>query len=194
MFATTRNAILILAVLGLVFASGCSSSGPKAQSAPSIPVESTPAPDRQPTVSEEVISEQPTQPVVSEQPTVEELPQDLVVLNARGYLEDVFFSTDSYQLEREAREHLAANVNWLRQYSTVRILIEGHCDERNTREYNLALGERRAAAVRDYLVFLGLSPDRIQTISYGEEKPFAIGHGESTWKLNRRAHFVITAR
>ena len=80
------------------------------------------------------------------------------------------------------------------QYPTVLVLVEGHCDERNTREYNLALGERRANAVRDYLMSLGVTSDRIRTISYGEERPFALGHTEASWRLNRRAHFVITAR
>ena len=85
-------------------------------------------------------------------------------------------------------------MTWLQQYSSIQILIEGHCDERNTREYNLALGERRANAVRDYLIFLGIAPQRIRTISYGEERPFADGSYEEAWRLNRRSHFVITAR
>jgi len=73
-------------------------------------------------------------------------------------------------------------------------MVEGHCDERNTREYNLALGERRANAARDYLIFLGVPAERIKAVSYGEERPFALGHDESAWSLNRRAHFVITGR
>jgi len=117
-----------------------------------------------------------------------------MVLNQRGYLEDVFFDTDRYDLKPEARGILAKNANWLLQYPTVQVLIEGHCDERNTREYNLALGERRANAVRDYLMSLGIAGDRMRTISYGEERPFALGHSEEAWRLNRRAHFVITAR
>jgi peptidoglycan-associated lipoprotein len=89
---------------------------------------------------------------------------------------------------------LAKNANWMLEYQTILILLEGHCDERNTREYNLALGDRRANAVRDYLVSLGVAGSRIRTISYGEERPFAIGHTEEAWRLNRRTHFVITAR
>ena len=116
------------------------------------------------------------------------------MLNAQGYLDDVFFDTDRYDLKPEAREKLTANAAWLQKYPTISILVEGHCDERNTREYNLALGERRAAAVRDYLVFLGVPTQRIRTISYGEERPFSLGSGESAWELNRRAHFVIVAR
>ena len=79
------------------------------------------------------------------------------------------------------------------KYPSVLILVEGHCDERNTREYNLALAERRANAVRDYLKSLGVSGDRVRTISYGEERPFALGQSEEAWRLNRRAHFVVTA-
>ena len=74
------------------------------------------------------------------------------------------------------------------------MVVEGHCDERNTREYNLALGERRASAVRDYLVSLGVPESGISTVSYGEERPFAAGHDECAWQLNRRAHFLITGR
>jgi peptidoglycan-associated lipoprotein len=144
-------------------------------------------------VFEEEVSEPVTETIVSEE-VQEELPEDLAILNARGYLEDAFFDTDRWDIRPEYRESLAKNAGWLQQYPSVQVLIEGHCDERNTREYNLALGERRASAVRDYLVFLGIAPQRIRTISYGEERPFAIGHSEEAWQLNRRAHFVITAR
>jgi peptidoglycan-associated lipoprotein len=89
---------------------------------------------------------------------------------------------------------MAKNAAWLQKHPTISILVEGHCDERNTREYNLALGERRASTVRDYLVFLGIARQRIQIISYGEERPFSLGSGESAWRLNRRSHFVIVAR
>jgi peptidoglycan-associated lipoprotein len=145
-------------------------------------------------IQEEVVVREPeVEPRVSEEVT-EELPEDLQELNRRGYLQDVFFETDRYDLTTEARENLTRNATWLQQFPTVQILVEGHCDERNTREYNLALGERRANAVRNYLVFLGVGAHRVRTISYGEERPFALGHDESAWRLNRRDHFVITAR
>jgi peptidoglycan-associated lipoprotein len=140
-----------------------------------------------------VVSEPITETVISEE-VMEEIPEDLEILNARGYLEDVFFETDSYEIPQEYRDSLARNASWLQRYPSIRIMVEGHCDERNTREYNLALGERRAYAVRDYLIFLGIEADRISTISYGEERPFALGSDESAWRLNRRAHFRITAR
>lgn len=144
-------------------------------------------------IEEEVVGEPSGEPLVSEE-VREELPEDLALLNAAGYLEDVFFDTNLYDIRPEFRDALARNGAWLQQHRTIQILIEGHCDERNTREYNLALGERRAAAVRDYLIFLGVAPERLRTISYGEERPFAPGGGEESWQLNRRAHFVITAR
>jgi peptidoglycan-associated lipoprotein len=178
-------------VILLVLVTACA-SGPKATTAP--PEE--PSAEREvslpPIEDEEVISQPVADSVISEEET-EELPSDIQELNRRGYLKDVFFDTDRYDLKPEAREILAANSTWLQRFSNIEILIEGHCDERNTREYNLALGERRANAVRDYLVFLGVPASRIRTRSYGEERPFALGHDESAWALNRRAHFVITA-
>ena len=104
---------------------------------------------------------------------------------------DVFFDFDRSDLTAEGREKLASNARVLKAASDVKIVIEGLCDERGTREYNLGLGERRAHAVKTYLVSLGVSTSRIRTISYGEEKPFATGHNEEAWKQNRRAHFGL---
>jgi len=177
--------VTLIAVLG-----ACKSAAP-----PEPMPRPTPAPTPVPTsrVMEEEVRQPVTETIVSEEVT-EELPADLEALNAKGYLEDTFFDTDRWDIKPEFRESLAKNVTWLQQYPSIQILIEGHCDERNTREYNLALGERRANAVRDYLVFLGIAPQRIRTISYGEERPFVEGHTEAAWQKNRRAHFVITAR
>jgi peptidoglycan-associated lipoprotein len=186
-----RGMLTVLVVLMVFSLGACKSSGPKVEAPPPAP---TPAPTPKATpVVEEIIEEPVTETIVSEE-VVEELPADLAELNAQGYLADVFFDTDRYDLRPEARDKLTSNAAWLQQYPTVSILVEGHCDERNTREYNLALGERRANAVRDYLIFLGVDGSRIQTISYGEERPFALGNDEAAWQLNRRAHFVIVAR
>ena len=107
----------------------------------------------------------------------------------------VYFAFDSYDLSSEARATLDRQAGWLKQYgSKYKVTIEGHCDERGTAEYNLALGERRAVAARTYLVSLGIAADRIKTISYGKEFPFDPGHDESAWAKNRRAHFVVTAK
>ncbi len=103
----------------------------------------------------------------------------------------VFFDFDRYDLTAEARAQLEKQAAWLQTYPAVTITVEGHCDERGTREYNLALGERRANAAMNYLVALGVDPNRVQTISYGKERPEVVGSDESAWSQNRRAVTVI---
>lgn len=103
----------------------------------------------------------------------------------------VFFDYDSYDLRPEARATLEAQARWLGQYSNLGITIEGHADERGTREYNLALGERRANSVKNYLVALGVDPSRVSTISYGKERPDVLGADDSSWARNRRGVSVI---
>ncbi|MGC8916297.1 MAG: peptidoglycan-associated lipoprotein Pal [Thermoanaerobaculum sp.] len=185
--------VYLLVVLALVFA--CSRPKPVVAPEVSRPAE-RPAPAAQPAETREVAPEPAVQPASRPESEVaaSELAADLEVINKAGYLKDVFFDTDKADLRPDARETLAANARWLQQHPTVKVLIEGHCDERNTNEYNLALGWRRANATKDYLVSLGISPDRISTISYGEERPFATCHDESCWWQNRRAHFVVTAK
>ncbi len=109
-------------------------------------------------------------------------------------LKDVFFDFDKAVLSESAKKGLNDNIRWLKANSLARIVIEGHCDERGINEYNLALGDRRAKAVRDFLVAGGIDVQRISIISYGEERPFVLGHDESAWKWNRRAHFVFASR
>lgn len=106
-------------------------------------------------------------------------------------LNDVFFDYDQAVLTDDAKKGLDDNLKWLQANPRVRVTVEGHCDERGTNEYNLALGERRAKAIRAYLVAGGVDPSRIGTISYGEERPFVPGHDESAWAQNRRGHFVV---
>jgi peptidoglycan-associated lipoprotein len=103
----------------------------------------------------------------------------------------VFFATDKSDLSAEARATLQKQAVWLRRYPNVTVTIEGHCDERGTREYNLALGERRANAVREYLRNLGVDTARMKTISYGKERPVALGSNEAAWAQNRRAVTVV---
>ncbi len=105
--------------------------------------------------------------------------------------EDVYFDYDSAALAPAAQEVLKKKAVSLGKYSDVSITIEGHCDERGTNEYNLALGERRAESAKNFLIDLGLAASRFRTISYGEEKPFDTGHDEGAWAKNRRAHFVV---
>ena len=115
-------------------------------------------------------------------------------LNRDSPLKPAFFGLDSSELDAAGQSVVQANAELLKKYSSWAITIEGHCDERGTAEYNLALGERRAVAVRTYLVSLGISPDRVRIVSYGKEFPFDPAHTESAWSKNRRAHFVITAK
>tara|TARA_B100000886_G_scaffold19099_1_gene12306 strand:+ start:1850 stop:2368 length:519 start_codon:yes stop_codon:yes gene_type:complete len=99
----------------------------------------------------------------------------------------VFFGYDSSDLDSDALELLQDQVAWLKQNSGVSVTIEGHCDERGTREYNLALGEKRAQAVKNYLIGLGINPDRVSTISYGKERPAVVGSNDGAWSQNRRS-------
>lgn len=115
-------------------------------------------------------------------------------LNQKSPLADAFFDLDESTLRNDARAAIAKNAEYLKRRSSTRISVEGHADERGTPEYNLALGERRAAAVRDYLVSLGIAGDRIAIISKGKEAPFCTESNEACWQQNRRGHFVFTAK
>jgi len=113
----------------------------------------------------------------------------------KAEIQDVFYDFDRYELTPESKEILRKDAEvLLRKIPQVRFIIEGHCDERGTEEYNLGLGDKRANAARDFLVSLGVPADRIQTISYGEERPFATGHDEASWQQNRRAHVVVDGK
>ncbi|MEW6615273.1 MAG: peptidoglycan-associated lipoprotein Pal [Thermodesulfobacteriota bacterium] len=106
---------------------------------------------------------------------------------------DIHFDFDKFSLTNEAREILAKKTSWLQGHTNLKIKIEGHCDERGSNEYNMALGERRADSAMKYLVTAGVEASRISTISYGEEKPLDPGHNEDAWAKNRRAHFKIVS-
>jgi peptidoglycan-associated lipoprotein len=109
-------------------------------------------------------------------------------------LKDIHFDFDKYDIRPGDAEILKENVALLKKYPTVKIQIEGHCDERGTVEYNLALGERRANSTKKYLISLGISPERISTISYGKERPLDPGHNEEAWAKNRRSHTIILSK
>jgi peptidoglycan-associated lipoprotein len=134
--------------------------------------------------------------MVPPEPVVEDTigSKSLDDLNRESPLKPVYFEYDSSELSADAQAALNANAELLKKYPAWTITLEGHCDERGTAEYNLALGERRALAARNYLVSLGISADRLRTVSYGKEFPFDPGHDEAAWSRNRRAHFVITAK
>ena len=103
----------------------------------------------------------------------------------------VFFNYDSSELDTDAQELLQDQVAWLKQYSDVSVIIEGHCDERGTREYNLALGEKRAQSVKNYIINLGISANRVSTISYGKERPAVVGSNDGAWAQNRRSVTIV---
>ena len=123
-----------------------------------------------------------------------DLKGDLDSLNRSGVLKPVFFDLDSSEVNADGQRALQENAGMMRKNMQWQVTIEGHCDERGTAEYNLALGERRAIAARAYLVSLGIPAERVRVVSYGKEFPFEPGHDEAAWSKNRRAHFVITAR
>ncbi len=143
---------------------------------------------------------EPPKPIMEEAVSVPAMPADDVTgrtideLNRDSPLRPLFFELDSNEVSAEGQQVLQANAAVLKKYPNMQVTIEGHCDERGTAEYNLALGERRALAARNYLVSLGIPGDRIKTVSYGKEFPFDAGHDDNAWKSNRRAHFVITAK
>jgi peptidoglycan-associated lipoprotein len=118
----------------------------------------------------------------------------LAELNAREPLDDAFFGYDLSELTDPARTALDRDATWMRKWMSTRVMIEGHADDRGTHEYNLALGERRAAVTRDYLVGLGIDQARISIVSKGEEAPFCTERTEACWRQNRRGHFIITAK
>ena len=130
--------------------------------------------------------------------SVDTLPGDIEELNkvaqSRGYLHDAFFEYNDSTLSADAQAALTSSANWLKKNPGYNLLIEGHCDERGTEQYNLALGDRRANQAKEYLVTLGVDSGRIRTVSYGEERPFDAGHDESAWSKNRRDHLVLVGK
>jgi peptidoglycan-associated lipoprotein len=153
--------------------------GPTTNMPPAPP---TPVPDTTPI---------PPEPKITDDPLVS---GDLDVINKNSPFQPVFFLLDSFEIEGPAQQALTANAEILKKYPSWVITLEGHCDERGTAEYNLALGEKRAIAARTYLVSLGVPADRLRTVSYGKEFPFDPGHDEAAWSKNRRAHFVVTSK
>ncbi len=122
-------------------------------------------------------------------------PETAAEVKAPGLaLKDIYFDFDQSAIRDDSKKLLNENVEWLRKNPAAKVTIEGHADERGSSEYNLALGDRRARATRDYLMAAGAEANRISTISFGKERPFAPGHDESAWQLNRRAHFALSAK
>ncbi len=188
----SRIVILSLLSIALLTAVGCSrhkkaTTAPEAAPPPAL-TEIAPAPESAPELM----------PAPPEEPEPDPLSADLASVNEylrqRGLLGDAYFDYDRASLTDQAREQLARNAQILRQYPQFLVTLEGHCDERGTPEYNLALGERRAFSARDYLASLGIDEGRLLTMSYGVERPVCSDAEETCWSQNRRAHPVVTGR
>jgi peptidoglycan-associated lipoprotein len=186
--STVRAALVLLLMIS---AAACAKKQPPiARPLPPPPPEATPvAPPPEPAAPVAEVPPEPT-PVPEDTLTAGSLDE----INKNSPLKPVFFELDSSEVDGAGQKVLDANAEVLKRYTGWQISIEGHCDERGTAEYNLALGERRAIAARNYLVSLGIPADRIKTVSYGKEFPFDPGHNEEAWSKNRRAHFVVTAK
>jgi peptidoglycan-associated lipoprotein len=200
MHRVAKPFFLSLILIALVIAPACHKKNPTkpvvapatdtSASAPSVPV----------TATETKVTNPPdfVQPTSTAGVSVENLPADIEELNRvaeqRGYLQDAFFGFDESTLSSDAQTALTTSANWLKKNPQYNLLIEGHCDERGTEQYNLALGDRRANTAKDYMVVLGVDAGRIRTVSYGEERPFDPGHDEAAWAKNRRAHLVIVGK
>jgi len=193
---------LVVLSLAAVVAGGCAKkdmvkpeeTAPMAETAPpaaSEPVQRAPG-EAKPAPTEAPMTESATQEsAVRPETAPAQIGEAGKQGDLQGELQKVYFNFDSAALSDEARSSLSKNADLLGKNASVKVRIEGNCDERGSDEYNMALGERRAKAAMDYLVNLGVQPDRLSTLSYGEEKPVDPGHDEAAWAKNRRAEFVI---
>jgi len=194
-----RLQTVLIPLTALVLVTGCATKKPPV----SQPTTQVPAPSPFPgaggSTAPTSTTERPPAPppvpdtggAVSSDPLASKTPEEI---NSNSPLKPVFFAYDSDELDDLARQTLNDNAKVLKTYGTWVIAIEGHCDERGTAEYNLALGDRRALAARNYLLSLGVEAARIKTVSYGKEFPFDPGHQEASWAKNRRAQFMVTAK
>jgi peptidoglycan-associated lipoprotein len=183
-----------MAVAVMMAAVACGGKKPPvARPAPPPPVSTTANAPSQPPAPPEPVSEPtivPPEPVPNDAISAASLDE----LNKNSPLKPVFYELDRSDLSASAQKTLDDNAALLKRYPSWAVTVEGHCDERGTAEYNLALGERRAIAARAYLVSLGIPANRVRTVSYGKEFPFDPGHDEAAFAKNRRAHFVITSK
>ena len=186
-----KKLIVISVVFFMVFAA-FSACGGRAKVEEVTPPPPPPEVEEQPEVEE---VEEVEEPVVIEEPepTEEEIfmSKSLEEINLEAPMQMIHFDYDKYFIRDDAKPVLEENAEWLKKYDTVVVLVEGHCDERGTEEYNLALGEKRAKSTLDYLSALGVPADRIRTISYGKSLPLDPGHNDVSWQKNRRAQFLV---
>jgi peptidoglycan-associated lipoprotein len=193
MIRTFRWCATVAVLCSALTVAACGKKPPATTPAPVTP---PPAPAPEPTKPAPPPAPAPAPPPAPRTPTEDEIFAKWTVddLNKQGLLADVFFALDSVELSHESRGTIQKNTEFLKRRTSTKIMVEGHGDSRGTNEYNLALGERRAGAVRDYLVSLGIPADRITIVSKGEEAPFCTEESESCWQQNRRGHFLFTAK
>ena len=187
-FACTVSAVLAIAVAGChkKVAPPPPAPAPPPPTAPATPPPPAPPPP----------APQPAPAPAAPQLTEEQLfaQKTLAQLNAEKPLDDVYFDLDESRLRDDAKAPLQRNADWMKRWTSTQVTVEGHADERGSAEYNLALGERRAQAVKEYLVSLGVPAGRLTVLSKGKEQPVCTQHEESCWQQNRRGHFVVTAK
>lgn len=189
-----RRYVLVVLVTALMAVNGCAKKKPAVARPTTPPPASTGSTTggRPPAPPEPV--REPV-PVPAEPITADTLSAtDIDTLNRNSPFQPVFYGYDEDTIDTAGQQALNGNAELMKKYPSWIVTIEGHSDERGTAEYNLALGERRAIAARNYLVSLGIPADRLRTVSYGKEFPFEPGHSETSWSKNRRAHFVVTSK
>ena len=193
MIRTFRWCATVAVLCSALTVAACGKKPPAAAPAPPTP---PPVAAPEPTKPAPPPAPAPAPPPAPRTPTEDEIFEKWTVddLNKQGLLADVFFALDSVELNQESRGTIQKNTEFLKRRTSTKIMVEGHADSRGTNEYNLALAERRAGAVRDYLVSLGIPADRITIVSKGEEAPFCTEESESCWQQNRRGHFLFTAK
>ena len=191
--AAGKAALFVILTLTLA-AVGCNRNKPPVlRPAPPPPPTTQTTPGQRPPAPPEPVAE-PT--IVPPEPVKDDAisSASLDDLNRNSPLKPLFFDYNSAEVNASGQAVLDANAATLKRYPTWAVTIEGHCDERGTAEYNLALGDRRALAAKNYLVSLGVAADRLRTVSYGNEFPFDPGHDDRAWTQNRRAHFMLTSK
>ena len=182
--------ILCLVLTLVVFSPACKKKGAKATPDEETQQQvQTPEPEEPDTTPREEVEQ-----FKAPEPEVRQIDETAAAINQRGELKTVYFGYDKDDLTEAARATLRQNANWLKANPQWNVILEGHCDERGTIEYNLALGQRRANAVRSYLASLGVEAARVRTVSYGEERPVDHGHNEAAWAKNRRADSKVEDR
>ena len=173
--------VLGLSLVLAVAAAGCHKKvpppAPAAPPPPPPPPAPAPAPPPRPLTEEEIFAR-----------------KSLADLNAERPLDDVLFDLDKSEIRDDAKPRLQKDADWMKKWTSTQVSVEGHCDSRGSAEYNLALGSRRANAVKEYLTNLGVAPGRLTVVSKGKEQPVCSENGESCWQQNRRGHFLITAK